>query len=138
MGEVDQADEEVNLKSCLIAGRSASSYVTLICVLVPFIMTSDIITSRRDIQLDISIIISHHELLTIPFFSGAFIIPFLVMLLVVGMPLLLLELALGQKLRVGAARAWYKVTNQNLPPIILTRCIRPLVELVMVPQWSPA
>ena len=43
--------------------------------------------------------------------SGAFIIPFLVMLLVVGMPLLLLELALGQKLRVGAARAWYKVTN---------------------------
>ena len=42
---------------------------------------------------------------------GAFIIPFLVMLLVVGMPLLLLELALGQKLRVGAARAWYKVTN---------------------------
>ena len=31
------------------------------------------------------------------------------MLLVVGMPLLLLELALGQKLRVGAARAWYKV-----------------------------
>ena len=43
-------------------------------------------------------------------FSGAFIIPFLVMLLVVGMPLLLLELALGQKLRVGAARAWYKVS----------------------------
>jgi len=41
--------------------------------------------------------------------GGAFIIPFLVMLLVVGMPLLLLELALGQKLRVGAARAWYKV-----------------------------
>lgn len=41
--------------------------------------------------------------------GGAFIIPFLVMLIVVGMPLLLLELALGQKLRVGAARAWYKV-----------------------------
>ena len=47
--------------------------------------------------------------------SGAFIIPFLVMLLVVGMPLLLLELALGQKLRVGAARAWYKVRNPNFP-----------------------
>ena len=44
-------------------------------------------------------------------FSGAFIIPFLVMLLLVGMPLLLLELALGQKLRVGAARAWYKVSE---------------------------
>ena len=38
--------------------------------------------------------------------SGAFIIPFVVMLIVVGMPLLLLELGLGQKLRVGAAGAW--------------------------------
>ena len=36
------------------------------------------------------------------------------MLLVVGMPLLLLELALGQKLRVGAARAWYKVSFIHL------------------------
>jgi len=41
--------------------------------------------------------------------GGAFILPFLVMLVVVGMPLLLLELALGQKLRVGAAEAWKKV-----------------------------
>jgi len=38
--------------------------------------------------------------------GGAFIIPFIVMLIVVGMPLLLLELGLGQKLRVGAAGAW--------------------------------
>jgi SNF family Na+-dependent transporter len=37
------------------------------------------------------------------------------MLVVVGMPLLLLELALGQKLRVGAAGAWKKViTNSYL------------------------
>merc|ERR1712179_356947 len=41
--------------------------------------------------------------------GGAFIIPFLIMLIVVGMPLLLLELGLGQKLRVGAAGAWQKV-----------------------------
>lgn len=41
--------------------------------------------------------------------GGAFVIPFLLMLVVVGMPLLLLELALGQKLRVGAAGAWKKV-----------------------------
>ena len=43
------------------------------------------------------------------------------MLLVVGMPLLLLELALGQKLRVGAARAWYKVGDKIadvLDPVI--------------------
>ena len=46
-----------------------------------------------------------------PYFpsSGAFIIPFFIMLIVVGMPLLLLELGLGQKLRVGAAGAWKKV-----------------------------
>jgi len=41
--------------------------------------------------------------------GGAFIIPFFVMLIVVGMPLLLLELGLGQKLRVGAAGAWKQV-----------------------------
>ena len=39
------------------------------------------------------------------------------MLIVVGMPLLLLELGLGQKLRVGAAGAWKKVrlaTKSNM------------------------
>ena len=41
-------------------------------------------------------------------------IPFLIMLVVVGMPLLLLELALGQKLRVGAAGAWKKVEFKKL------------------------
>ena len=35
------------------------------------------------------------------------------MLIVVGMPLLLLELALGQKLRVGAAGAWKKVNTNS-------------------------
>lgn len=41
--------------------------------------------------------------------GGAFVLPFLVMVVVVGMPLLLLELGLGQKLRLGAAAAWPKV-----------------------------
>jgi len=41
--------------------------------------------------------------------GGAFVIPFIVMLVVVGMPLLLLELGLGQRLRVGAAAAWPKI-----------------------------
>ena len=39
-------------------------------------------------------------------------LPFLVMLVLVGMPLMLLELGLGQKLRVGAAGAWKKVGNK--------------------------
>ena len=46
------------------------------------------------------------------YLAGAFIIPFFVMLIVVGMPLLLLELGLGQKLRVGAAGAW-KLVRYN-------------------------
>ncbi len=41
--------------------------------------------------------------------AGAFVVPFLVMVVLVGMPLLLLELGLGQKLRLGAAAAWPKV-----------------------------
>merc|ERR1711935_87925 len=41
--------------------------------------------------------------------GGAFIIPFLVMMVLEGMPLLLLELGLGQKLRLGAVGAWKKV-----------------------------
>jgi hypothetical protein len=44
-----------------------------------------------------------------PWFLGAFVLPFLVMVVLVGMPLLLLELGLGQKLRLGAAAAWPKV-----------------------------
>ena len=47
------------------------------------------------------------------YFSGAFVLPFLVMLVLVGMPLMLLELGLGQKLRVGAAGAWKKVGKKG-------------------------
>ena len=38
-------------------------------------------------------------------------IPFMMMIVLVGMPLLLLELGLGQKLRVGSAAAWPKVSK---------------------------
>lgn len=34
-------------------------------------------------------------------FLGAFVIPFLIMMLLEGMPILLLELGIGQKLRTG-------------------------------------
>jgi SNF family Na+-dependent transporter len=37
---------------------------------------------------------------------GAFLIPFFVMLLLEGIPLFLVELALGQKLRQGSLGAW--------------------------------
>ena len=45
--------------------------------------------------------------------------PFVVMLVVVGMPLLLLELGLGQKLRVGAAGAWKLVRSSVQSSVLL-------------------
>ncbi|XP_076448921.1 sodium- and chloride-dependent transporter XTRP3-like [Babylonia areolata] len=41
--------------------------------------------------------------------GGAFLIPYLLMLFVEGMPLLYLELAIGQKMRMGSVGVWNKV-----------------------------
>ena len=61
--------------------------------------------------------------ITINIITGAFIIPFMVMLFLVGTPLLLLELALGQRFRVGAAAAWPKVLfYSHLQPFIGQKC----------------
>lgn len=38
--------------------------------------------------------------------SGAFLIPFVVMLFLEGVPLFLIELGIGQKMRLGALGAW--------------------------------
>lgn len=40
------------------------------------------------------------------FFSGAFLIPYLLFLAIAGMPLFYMELALGQYNREGAATVW--------------------------------
>ena len=40
------------------------------------------------------------------FFAGAFIFPFLIMMVLEGMPLVLLELAVGQKFRQGSFGVW--------------------------------
>lgn len=39
-------------------------------------------------------------------FVGAFLIPFLIMVLLEGAPLLLIELGIGQKLRQGSLGTW--------------------------------
>ena len=41
--------------------------------------------------------------------GGAFVIPFLLMMLLEGMPLLLLELGIGQKMRTGSFGVWNRV-----------------------------
>lgn len=41
--------------------------------------------------------------------GGAFVIPFLVMVLLEGMPLMLLELGIGQKFRRGSYIVWNKI-----------------------------
>lgn len=43
------------------------------------------------------------------FFTGAFLIPYLVMLFLEGMPVLYLELAIGQYFRSGCAGVWNSV-----------------------------
>ena len=42
--------------------------------------------------------------------GGAFLIPYFIMLLVEGLPIFLLELALGQRLRKGAIGAWQRIS----------------------------
>lgn len=45
--------------------------------------------------------------LTIPSLSsGAFLIPFLIMLVLEGIPLFLIEMAIGQKMRLGSLGVW--------------------------------
>ena len=43
------------------------------------------------------------------YFTGAFVIPFLIMMVLEGMPLLLLELGIGQKMRTGSYGVWNRV-----------------------------
>lgn len=45
-----------------------------------------------------------------PCVSGAFLIPFFIMLLILGLPVFYLELAIGQRLRKGAIGVWNQVS----------------------------
>ena len=42
--------------------------------------------------------------------AGAFLIPYLIMLLVLGIPLFYLELSLGQAIKKGPVKAWFKIS----------------------------
>lgn len=42
--------------------------------------------------------------------SGGFMIPYLIMLVLEGIPLFYLELAVGQKMRLGSIGAWASIS----------------------------
>lgn len=55
-------------------------------------------------------------------FSGAFLIPFMIMLILEGIPLFLIELGMGQRLRLGALGVWNTV-HPWLGGIGISSCI---------------
>ena len=55
------------------------------------------------------VLIAEVRYLFLSVFAGAFVIPFLIMMLLEGMPLLLLELGIGQKMRTGSLGVWNRV-----------------------------
>lgn len=48
------------------------------------------------------------------FFTGAFLIPYFVMLAIEGIPIFYLELAIGQRLRKGAIGVWNQVNRKKI------------------------
>lgn len=48
---------------------------------------------------------SHPDLYFVPF-AGAYLVPYLVLLLIIGIPLFFLELAVGQRIRRGSIGVW--------------------------------
>lgn len=54
--------------------------------------------------------------------TGAFLVPYLLFMLIAGMPLFYMELALGQFNREGAAGVW------KICPLLKGRCLSPLVQ----------
>lgn len=48
---------------------------------------------------------SHSDLYFVPF-TGAYLVPYLILLLIIGIPLFFLELAVGQRIRRGSIGVW--------------------------------
>lgn len=60
-------------------------------------------------------------------FPGAFLIPYLILLVLEGMPLLLLEFAIGQRLRKGSVGVWRSI-NPYLAGIGMQMCQQTLLS----------
>lgn len=60
-------------------------------------------------------------------FPGAFLIPYLILLVLEGMPLLLLEFAIGQRLQKGSVGVW-RTINPYLTGIGMQICQETLLS----------
>ncbi|KAL0603694.1 Sodium-dependent neutral amino acid transporter SLC6A17 [Plecturocebus cupreus] len=65
--------------------------------------------------------------------TGAYLVPYLVLLIIIGIPLFFLELAVGQRIRRGSIGVWHYVCPR-LGGIGFSSCILPMRE---VPPLSP-
>lgn len=72
------------------------------------------IKSKHNVQTNIILIIS--------LFPGAFLIPFMIMLILEGIPLFLIELGIGQKMRLGSLGVWNTI-HPWLGGIGISSCI---------------
>lgn len=50
--------------------------------------------------------LASHTLLRLLLFAGAYLIPYLILLILIGIPLFFLELAVGQRIRRGSIGVW--------------------------------
>ena len=66
--------------------------------------------------------------LTYKYGGGAFLIPYLIALFIIGIPIMILELGIGQKIQKGAIATFGKI-NRRLTGIGLTRIIDALLLL---------
>ncbi len=76
--------------------------------------------------------------LTYKFGGGAFLIPYLIALLVIGIPVLILEFALGQKMQKGAMGAFRKIDGRliGIGFLAVLACIVAVAYYAVVMGWS--
>ena len=81
---------------------------------------------RKMIYLSYYLSVSVYVLTYTSFVLGAFVFPFLIMLVLEGMPILLIELGIGQRLRAGCFGVW-NIIHPNLGGIGLGSAVVAIV-----------
>ena len=66
-------------------------------------------------------------------FSGAFLVPYVVALVTMGLPLFFLEMAIGQRMRQAPLAMWYKISK----PFTGLGIAAVMVSFLVSPNFSP-